>query len=159
MLTLAVTTRTAGQHIVCYQRRRWSPPAAKETPPDSLSRFRVFFFFRCYSYWQLFITHVSMKTSFKGDWEGIKPKETKHAKEAARTLLTHPTFQGSPWGEQRRKKMTPVLRQVEFWLQCLRDKSVGGPEGWDGAGDGRGVQDGGHIYIHGWCMAKITTIL
>ena len=23
------------------------------------------------------------------------------------------------------------------------------PEGWDGEGDGRGVQDGGHMYIHG----------
>ena len=23
------------------------------------------------------------------------------------------------------------------------------PEGWDGDGDGKGVQDGGHIYTHG----------
>ena len=23
------------------------------------------------------------------------------------------------------------------------------PEGWDGEGGGRGVQDGGHIYTHG----------
>ena len=23
------------------------------------------------------------------------------------------------------------------------------PEGWDGEGDGRGVQDGGHMYSHG----------
>ena len=36
------------------------------------------------------------------------------------------------------------------------------PEGWDVEGGGRGVQDGGHIYILGYscqCMAKIVTIL
>ena len=26
------------------------------------------------------------------------------------------------------------------------------PEGWDGEGGGRGVQDGGHMYNHGWFM-------
>ena len=24
------------------------------------------------------------------------------------------------------------------------------PEGWDGEGRGRGVQDGGHVYTRGW---------
>ena len=36
------------------------------------------------------------------------------------------------------------------------------PEGWDGEGGGRGVQDGGHMYTHGWFMsmyAETTTIL
>ena len=36
------------------------------------------------------------------------------------------------------------------------------PEGWDGEGGGRGVQDGEHMYIHGWFMSvydKTTTIL
>ena len=27
------------------------------------------------------------------------------------------------------------------------------PEGWDGEGGGRVVQDGGHMYIHGWFMS------
>ena len=27
------------------------------------------------------------------------------------------------------------------------------PEGWDGEGGGRGVQDGGHMYTHGWFMS------
>ena len=27
------------------------------------------------------------------------------------------------------------------------------PEGWDGEGGGRGVQDGGHLYTHGWLMS------
>ena len=27
------------------------------------------------------------------------------------------------------------------------------PEGWDGEGDGSGVQDGGHMYTHGWLMS------
>ena len=36
------------------------------------------------------------------------------------------------------------------------------PEGWDGEGDGRGVQDGQHMYTHGGSMSmygKTTTIL
>ena len=36
------------------------------------------------------------------------------------------------------------------------------PEGWDGEGGWRGVQDGEHMYTHGdscQCMAKATTIL
>ena len=27
------------------------------------------------------------------------------------------------------------------------------PEGWDGEGGGRGAQDGGHMYTHGWFMS------
>ena len=27
------------------------------------------------------------------------------------------------------------------------------PEGWDGTGCGRGVQDGEHMYTHGWFMS------
>ena len=36
------------------------------------------------------------------------------------------------------------------------------PEGWDGEGDRRGVQDGQHMYTHGGSMSmygKTTTIL
>ena len=36
------------------------------------------------------------------------------------------------------------------------------PEGWDGEGGGRGVQDGEHMYTRGWFMSmygKTTTIL
>ena len=27
------------------------------------------------------------------------------------------------------------------------------PEGWDGEGGGRGIQDGVHMYTHGWFMS------
>ena len=27
------------------------------------------------------------------------------------------------------------------------------PEGWDGEGGGRGIQDGEHMYTHGWFMS------
>jgi len=27
------------------------------------------------------------------------------------------------------------------------------PEGWDGEGGGMGVQNGGHMYTHGWLMS------
>ena len=36
------------------------------------------------------------------------------------------------------------------------------PEGWDGEGGGRGVQDGEHMYTYGWFMwiyGETTTIL
>jgi len=36
------------------------------------------------------------------------------------------------------------------------------PEGWDGEGGGNGVQNGEHMYTHGWFMSiygKTTTIL
>ena len=36
------------------------------------------------------------------------------------------------------------------------------PEGWDGEGGGMGVQDGEHMYTHGWFMSmygKTNTIL
>jgi len=36
------------------------------------------------------------------------------------------------------------------------------PEGWDGEGSWRGVQDGEHVYTHGRCMlmyGKTNTIL
>ena len=29
------------------------------------------------------------------------------------------------------------------------------PEGWDGEGDGRGVQDGEHMYTRGWFMSMV----
>ena len=33
------------------------------------------------------------------------------------------------------------------------------PEGWDGEGGGRGVQDGEHMADSCQCMAKLTTVL
>ena len=27
------------------------------------------------------------------------------------------------------------------------------PEGWDGEGGGRGIQNGGHMHAHGWFMS------
>ena len=43
----------------------------------------------------------------------------------------------------------------------LRAGALGDPEGWDGEGGGRGVQDGEYMYTHDTCqcMAKTTTIL
>ena len=36
---------------------------------------------------------------------------------------------------------------------CLGPVHCDEPEGWDGEGDGRGVQDGEHMYTHGWFMS------
>ena len=45
--------------------------------------------------------------------------------------------------------------------RVLRAGALGQPEGWDGEGGGRGVQDGEYMYTHDTCqcMAKTTTIL
>ena len=45
---------------------------------------------------------------------------------------------------------------------CLGLVHWDNPEGWDGEGSGRGVQDGEHMYTHGRFMSmygKINTIL
>ena len=36
---------------------------------------------------------------------------------------------------------------------CLEAEHWDDPEGWDGEGGGRGVQDGEHMYTHGWFMS------
>ena len=35
---------------------------------------------------------------------------------------------------------------------CSGPEHCDDPEGWDGEGDGRGVQDGEHVYTRGGCM-------
>ena len=45
---------------------------------------------------------------------------------------------------------------------CSRLVHCDDPEGWDGEGGGRGVQDGEHMYTHGGFMSmygKTNTIL
>ena len=50
-----------------------------------------------------------------------------------------------------------IDRQSRFdaWDRVLRTGALGQPwgEGWDGEGGGRGVQDGEHMYTHGWFMS------
>ena len=46
-------------------------------------------------------------------------------------------------------------RQSRFdaWDRVLRDGALGWPWGWDGEAGGKRVQEGGHIYTHGWFMS------
>ena len=66
------------------------------------------------------------------------------------------------WKEKKQKqqKKTLILRFENAWLMCLKDETGcsglvhwDDPEGWDGEGGGRGVQDGEHMYTHGWFMS------
>ena len=53
--------------------------------------------------------------------------------------------------------MTEIIKSVF----CVH-KRIDDPEGWYGKGDGMGVQDGEHVYTHGWFMlryGKANTIL
>ena len=43
--------------------------------------------------------------------------------------------------------------KLDAWNRALKAGALGQPEGWDGEGGGRGIQDGGHMYTHGWFMS------
>ena len=48
-----------------------------------------------------------------------------------------------------------IDRQSRFdaWDKCSGLVHWDDPEGWDGEGGGMGVQDGEHMYTHGWFMS------
>ena len=46
-------------------------------------------------------------------------------------------------------KLSYVKRISRFNTGCLGAGALDDPEGWDGEGGGRGVQDGEHMYTHG----------
>ena len=59
------------------------------------------------------------------------------------------------------KKQIASLGSIED-TGCLKLVHWDDPEGWDGEGGGRGIQDGEHMYTHGRFMlmyGKTTTIL
>ena len=43
--------------------------------------------------------------------------------------------------------------RLDAWDKCLGLVHWDNPEGWDGEGGGTGVQDGEHMYTHGWFMS------
>ena len=43
--------------------------------------------------------------------------------------------------------------KFDAWNRALKAGALGQPEGWDEEGGGRGVQDEGHMYTHGWFMS------
>ena len=48
--------------------------------------------------------------------------------------------------------------KFDAWNEALKAGTlwvyqVDNPEGWDGEGGGSGVQDGEHMYTHGWFMS------
>ena len=71
---------------------------------------------------------------------------------------------GMIWGNSIETCILPYVKQIaspgsmhETGLVHWDD-----PEGWGGEGGGRGVQDGEHMYTHGWFLSmydKTTTIL
>ena len=55
--------------------------------------------------------------------------------------------------------------KFDAWSKAFKLVLWDNPEEWGGEGGARGVQDGGHMYTHGWFMsmydmyAKSTTVL
>ena len=43
--------------------------------------------------------------------------------------------------------------RLDAWDKCSGPVQRDDPEGWDGEGGGKGVQDGKHMYTHGWFMS------
>ena len=64
------------------------------------------------------------------------------------------------WSEKTASKHVhyQVWNRSPVQVGCMRQVLGAGvhwddPEGWDGEGGGRGVQDGEHMWIHGWFMS------
>ena len=43
--------------------------------------------------------------------------------------------------------------KIDAWSRALRLVLWDNPEGWGGEVGGKGIQDGGHMYAHGWFMS------
>ena len=70
------------------------------------------------------------------------------------------------WSERMALKCVLIVKQISS-PGSMHDIVHSGlvhwddPEGWDGEAGGRRVQDGGHMYTHGWFMSmygKTTTV-
>ena len=74
---------------------------------------------------------------------------------------------GMIWENSIKTCILPYVKQITspgsmHDTGCLGLVHWNDPEGWDGEGGGRGVQDGEHMYTHGGFMSmygKTTTIL
>ena len=66
---------------------------------------------------------------------------------------------GMIWGNSIETRILPYVKQITSLVQCMRQGAQGQctgmtqRDGWDGEGGGKGVQDRGHMYTHGWFMA------
>ena len=64
---------------------------------------------------------------------------------------------GMIWENSIETYILPYVKQITSPVSmhetgCSGPVHWDDPEGWDGEGGGRGVQDGEHMYTHGWFM-------
>ena len=69
---------------------------------------------------------------------------------------------GMIWENSIETCILPYVKQVAspglmHETGCSRPVPWDDPEGWDGEGGGRGIQDRGHMYTHGWFMSMYGT--
>ena len=62
------------------------------------------------------------------------------------------------WENSTETFILPYVKEIASpgWMHetgCSGLQDWDDPEGWDGQGGGRGVQDGEHKYTHGWFMS------
>ena len=65
---------------------------------------------------------------------------------------------GMIWENSIETCILPYVKQIaspglKHGAGCSRLVHWDDPEGWDGDGGGKGVQDGEHMYTHGWFMS------
>ena len=65
---------------------------------------------------------------------------------------------GMIWENSIETCILPYVKQIASPGSMHETGSLGlvhwdDPEGWDGEGGGRKVQDGGHMYTHGWFLS------
>ena len=66
---------------------------------------------------------------------------------------------GMIWENSIETYILPYVKQIASPGSMHKAESPGlvlwdDPEGWDGEGGGRGLQDGEHMYTHGWFMPR-----
>ena len=65
---------------------------------------------------------------------------------------------GMIWENSIKTRILPYVKQIAS-PGSMHETGYSGPvhwddpEGWDGEGGGRGIQDGEHMYTHGWFMS------
>ena len=86
-------------------------------------------------------------------WKDLEPS----AKDQWKTIASPGLAYGTTWGMRvvNPIKFHPEPRQsrLDAWDKCSGLVHWDDPEGWDGEGGRRGIQDGEHMWIHGWFMS------
>ena len=87
-----------------------------------------------------------------------KQKKRHRCKEQTFGLCGREGTGGMIWEKSTETRILPYVKQITS-PSSMHETGHSKPaywdnaDGWDEEGGGRGVQDGGHVYTHGWFMS------